>query len=414
MGEFVGAGQEQKISFPVYFYLLAVILGCIISFILLESFLRIFMPQMLHDECYGAGLTVFDEKLGTVLKPAASICGYGYDTHKRIKYTTNNAGFRMLSDVSVNKTKGTKRIMLFGDSFTFGVGLDDREIFSYLLSEFLPDTYEVINGGVSGTGTGQQFALLKESRLKYEPDVVIVFFYPNDLNDNVGNYPKFVPFGEDKVFPFPIPPPAQPQKSVVNKKFLARYSHSAEFFYNKYDYFRLSDVSFKNKFIDGVYTFLRRLKNAPPMLDSTLLSMSSEYDKSMQTQFMLQFALFSELQKLSKEYNFHLTVFNIPSYMQFEIDETKESLKSYFPAKSELVLVKDKQNILFANFFKQKNISFVDLFYDGDFSANYKKMYFKEDGHLSPFGAKVVAKVVYDKLISDGVINVTTLALAPQ
>lgn len=53
----------------------------------------------------------------------------------------------------------------------------------------------------------------------------------------------------------------------------------------------------------------------------------------------------------------------------------------------------------------EKNITHFDFFYDPLFIFNYKKAYFIEDGHLSPFGAKLVADKTYDLLLQEKVFD---------
>ena len=65
---------------------------------------------------------------------------------------TNSFGLRS-PEVSVPKPGGTVRILMLGDSFTFGFGAADDEVFSRRLEARLRDAYpsrtiEVVNAGV--------------------------------------------------------------------------------------------------------------------------------------------------------------------------------------------------------------------------------------------------------------------------
>ncbi|HJU41686.1 MAG TPA: GDSL-type esterase/lipase family protein [Vicinamibacterales bacterium] len=100
---------------------------------------------------------------------------------------TNSLGFRDTRDYSLPKPPGTFRILVFGDSVTFGHGALFETSYPYLLEqrlrEWRPDVkWEVWNLGVPGYNTAQQLAYLHEVGSRYEPDLVIVGFFLNDFS----------------------------------------------------------------------------------------------------------------------------------------------------------------------------------------------------------------------------------------
>jgi len=90
---------------------------------------------------------------------------------------TDSSGFRGDSYWDSNK----KRVLILGDSFAFGEGVDLEERFDTTIEEL---GYSVLNTGVMGYGTDQQF-------LKARPyldqlnrgDATIVLTYYNDIHD---------------------------------------------------------------------------------------------------------------------------------------------------------------------------------------------------------------------------------------
>lgn len=89
-------------------------------------------------------------------------------------------------------------MLVLGDSFGWGFGVEQDERFSEILERRHPD-WEIINASVSGYGTDQQFLYLRERGLKLRPDVVLVLFSSNDFAENASvsrywyNKPYFVP-----------------------------------------------------------------------------------------------------------------------------------------------------------------------------------------------------------------------------
>jgi lysophospholipase L1-like esterase len=99
---------------------------------------------------------------------------------------TNSLGFRDTREYSLAKTPGTFRILVLGDSVTFGHGALYETSYPYLveqrLREWRPEVkWEVWNLGVPGYDTAQELAYLREVGERYAPDLVIIGFFSNDF-----------------------------------------------------------------------------------------------------------------------------------------------------------------------------------------------------------------------------------------
>jgi hypothetical protein len=106
----------------------------------------------------------------------------------------NNLGFRDRRDYSLAKAPHTFRILVFGDSVTFGHGTLDTTTYPYLLEERLrqwrPDiNWEVWNLGVPGYNTRQELTYLTEIGPRAKPDLAVIGFYPNDFTGNNASSP---------------------------------------------------------------------------------------------------------------------------------------------------------------------------------------------------------------------------------
>jgi lysophospholipase L1-like esterase len=104
-------------------------------------------------------------------------------TARTIHASHNSLGFR---DVEFKPDE--RPVMLFiGDSFVWGVDAEANERFTDLLRDRLPH-YQIVNAGVSGYGTDQEYLWLKRIWPKIHPDVVVLFFCTdNDRKDNTSN-----------------------------------------------------------------------------------------------------------------------------------------------------------------------------------------------------------------------------------
>jgi len=105
-----------------------------------------------------------------------------------IWFRINSQGMRADRDFARQKPPGLKRIVALGDSFTIGYEVANEETFSSVLERSLRAkglNVEVINAGVSGYSNAEECLYLERELLSYSPDLVIVSFYANDLEDNV-------------------------------------------------------------------------------------------------------------------------------------------------------------------------------------------------------------------------------------
>jgi lysophospholipase L1-like esterase len=98
----------------------------------------------------------------------------------------NSLGLRG-PDVVAAKAPGIFRVLLLGDSFTFGYGVDDDSTYGVQLERLFRargaecDQIQVLNGGVNGYNTSQEISFLRRVGLTLEPDLVVLGFTPNDI-----------------------------------------------------------------------------------------------------------------------------------------------------------------------------------------------------------------------------------------
>ena len=85
----------------------------------------------------------------------------------------NAQGFRCDHEFVTEKREGTRRALLFGDSFTAGDGVSNGKRYGDLLEQLVP-ALEVYNFGLPGTGTDQQYLAYQEFGAKIEHDLLIL------------------------------------------------------------------------------------------------------------------------------------------------------------------------------------------------------------------------------------------------
>lgn len=99
-----------------------------------------------------------------------------------VRVVCNSNGLRD-SEKDYAKPFGIRRIAVLGDSFVWGYGVENQEMVSTVLQDLIPNT-ETLNFGVKGYSTVQEIVRLETEGLRYEPDLTLLFFCWNDLEDN--------------------------------------------------------------------------------------------------------------------------------------------------------------------------------------------------------------------------------------
>ena len=86
------------------------------------------------------------------------------------------------------KAPGERRVLVLGDSLTYGQGVADDQTLPRHLEEVLAELddgvrWTVVNGGLRAYDTEQELGLFEELGGRIEPDVVVLAWFWNDLRD---------------------------------------------------------------------------------------------------------------------------------------------------------------------------------------------------------------------------------------
>jgi lysophospholipase L1-like esterase len=165
-------------------WLLVVVVVCV-CLAVGEGFLRLFYPAQLQT-------------IGSDFPENAGRYGWGYGPHQRIVVSdpdtgrvfvdfANNRGWRDRNH-ELEKPPGVFRLLVLGDSNSFGAIVPASSLFTRLLEEkFLAvgKNVEVINLSYGGWSTAQELEAFRLEGRFYRPDLVVVQFTSNDLGENL-------------------------------------------------------------------------------------------------------------------------------------------------------------------------------------------------------------------------------------
>jgi len=138
------------------------------------------------------------------------------------------------------KKKDVFRIIIVGDSLTYGKGVGEEETYASVLQLLLEDDYyvEVLNLGINGKQSEDINKIIREFTPRLNPNLVVYGICLNDfLPSGLGIYKN------NKQFSFPIP--------LNLKRFLIHHSKVAEIFEKRYDTILLK-LNLRRDFFDDI------------------------------------------------------------------------------------------------------------------------------------------------------------------
>jgi hypothetical protein len=194
-----------------------IIISILLALFLSEITLRLMGLKPLYVSSERDRFWKYDSLLGWAHQPGQE--GIFETPEFRTIVRINDNGLRDRPH-SYERQNEIERILVLGDSFAWGYGVEESERFSQLLEKAAD--VEVINAGVSGYSTDQELLWYRNEGIKYETDLVILVLAGNDVGDNdqqlvnhIYYKPKFV-IEEGQLIPTGYPvPKSSPQGRFV-------------------------------------------------------------------------------------------------------------------------------------------------------------------------------------------------------
>lgn len=175
-------------------HLVLIFLGVMVAILLCELTLRLFCPAKYPPFSYlekhkrfvingqeskGSGMFARSDYYAFDLRDNLHAIITDRDYNCTQKVTTNGDGFRFTS-----KLNSQKKIMVLGDSVTFGWGVNDGESYPAQLQRLLGQDYQVLNYGVGSWGFAEYYLTYKRYASQVHPCLIILGVFPaNDFAD---------------------------------------------------------------------------------------------------------------------------------------------------------------------------------------------------------------------------------------
>ncbi|HST31178.1 MAG TPA: SGNH/GDSL hydrolase family protein [Chthoniobacterales bacterium] len=166
----------------ILFRCTAVLISLVAVALLSEVALRLFAPRL------GVAITEedrfcrFDHDLGWA--PLENVTRV--EKSHRYLVHQNQFGLRGPDNMQLKKTPGRKRVLVLGDSYVWGVGASQEDLFT--ASDVHGTNDELINCGVGGYGTDQEYLFYLRQGEKFDVDqVILAFTLYNDVENNLNS-----------------------------------------------------------------------------------------------------------------------------------------------------------------------------------------------------------------------------------
>ena len=367
----------------------------IINVIIIEATLQIVdYPPTKHHKLF----CEHNELLGWQLIPNHE--GWHRTKEYAILEKTNSKGLRE-EELAYEKADDVKRILFLGDSFAEGYAVELEERFSEKLGTMLNNRqnggkpiFETINAGVGGYSTDQEYLFYIQEGYKYDPDLVVLMFYMNDIwynkqnKNGRGSKPLFV-LNDERLELTGVPVP---------KKSKATFSESTRMFIGK------------SKLATLGHSFVSSFKKK---YSSTDVFQDPESNPEVKKAWEMTEAIIKQLDNEVSGSGKEFAVFYIPHRMQVYSEDYKSIAKEMAndgldAGANEQKASLDKIEQRLFDICERNNISCIGTSHTYQASAEELLgkglLYFPDDGHWTKEGHAAAADIIFEYISQDGIV----------
>ena len=362
--------------------------------VLVEVVLRLFKPQLTYSAVNKYNLScLYKDKILPFSLSKSSRCHMAayfgdYNTYG----TINSLGFRG-KEFNFEKKAGLKRILILGDSMTFGLGVTDDQTFPYQLEEILkqkqPNT-EVINAGYADGFSPDSFYLFMQDRgWNLKPDVVMMaFFIYNDLADLSETVWEET---DEHGLPLKITSCCRVVDGGNLRSRSINFKYKNPILRELHIYFLLANYWEKHvktrETVENSVVKRDSLQGCTLVKDCLEVNFKQEEEKT--------FKVISELGRLAETKGIKFIIAILPVDYQLYNDVTGKYGAIFIPDENYKTFLQDRLK----EKFKSSGIDFIDLYpvFDSQRIRGYP--FYKNDAHFNRLGNKIVAEALADYLI---------------
>lgn len=330
---------------------------------------------------------------------------------------TNRNGLYDL-DYPYEKPPGVFRIVMLGDSFLSTEYVELTAGLPFLLEGELGPHVDVINLGVTGYGTAQEYLYLRDEGLRYQPDLVLLAFYPlNDLRNNYEPLETRV-WGEDDFSAY-----GRPYATIQNGDLTFRYPDVARIgadmearrrermqlvaqtpWYERTMTWAVSrDLVFGRNRIAAALAFDPAVYYGPYLAHTpgSTETAGFDYDQAWAQAWEITSALLAATNDLAVAEGVRFAIFTVPAKMQVDENYRAQFLAQYPEMEFDLT----KYETLAKRIAEEHGFPFLDLLPAFVAAQPERGLYFRADEHWNATGNRVAATALARLLREQGLVS---------
>lgn len=385
----------QRLLFP----LLAVLLGCLAGAALAEGYLRVVGPNWLKARMQEIGI---ENKTG--IDPAHLWSDKNWPierteqnefvsfvpnsefpaAHYEFKHPVNIDEFGgRLTTTAASSTKKNINVPFMGDSFLFGLGVQDEETYVSILGE--NSEYRLLNFGYPGSALSDQLDIIewRHHEINNSGLYIFNFFTGNDYT-NILTYHTKTKKGTTALQPRrgPLTIAAERINDFLNHNRFFRNSYAVQFIKARALYYhnqRKRSLDEPYRMGEFVFYVIHPDKNFPRMVE--LLDWELE-----------------RLDRLSRELNFKKFFIIVPDRLQVD-DRLLQTKIAYYGLDPETIDVMLPNRVLHQKL-EERKIPFIDVtpcVREAVKNGEYP-VYYTLDTHLTAYGHRIVAQCIKERI----------------
>lgn len=346
--------------------LLLAVFGLLVGFLCVEAVLRLTDPQV---EIFNPlnGFHDGDVLLGWRGKPSIVRRFHRQDFDVIVEH--GPGGFRR-PDPPLPEQPAA-RVLFLGDSFTWGWGVPQGQVFTDHLQRALGNQIGVENRGVNAFGTAQEYLLLQETLAQQHYAKVAVMFFNNDLAENIARteHRPFFELDGDRLVQ--QNPPLSPRLQNPIDTFLDAHSRALLFFSYQFSVLQ-----------SRIRNYFHR--------DTTTLTGNEDMDYTTLPGYRITVRLLAEMNTLSERHGAQFFVVYVPSPSEMSGQPADDP---YARAVHEMI----------ADVCRRANIPLIDLvprFHEETMRG--ARLIFAHDRHWNAAGHQLAAEIILDSPLFDG------------
>jgi lysophospholipase L1-like esterase len=303
-------------------------------------------------------------------------------------------------EFTLDKKRGTRRILFIGDSVTFGTGVEASRRFSDFIARAMKENTEVINAGVPGWGNDQELIYFERAVGTINPDVVILTL--TIANDVVNN-------ALDHLFLGTAPKP----RFIVTDDSLDLVNNVGDVLQNPARRQGIRRLLRRSRFLLFVKRRLDRLRHRPdtepfpgipPGFERgktrsgyTHWSVFEEaYVPQIESAWRVTEAILSRFVAACKKNNAALIVFAFPLKMEIDEDWRGRILEHVNIDPAGLDFEKPYRRL--SAFCSNHSVEYLYPLHEFEGAFRLRDLYFDKDGHPNEYGHALAARMLLRRL----------------